>query len=260
MTADRLLDMVGQAGGPLADAGLWHLEVVEISTMGPDIRRMTLTAPGLDRLRYTEGQDLMFRVPRDGGTVVNRRYTIRAFEPSRPEVTIDVSLHGAGPGTDWVRHARVGDRIDAIGPRGKITPRLDADWHLFVGDDTGMPGALAMIDALPEASSALAVLEVDTPENEQDPEAREKSQVEIHWVHRLARSMPGEATHLHEALAALPLPAGVGHAYVAAESAVVRDLQSLLIDRGFDRDRISAKAYWRRGLPNADHGEPARPS
>ena len=256
MSADRLLDLVGQAGGPLADASLWHLEVVENSTTGPDFRRMRLTAPGLGGLQYTAGQDLMLRVPRQGGAVTNRRYTIRDVDPTRSEVTIDVSLHGAGPGTDWVRRARVGDQIDAIGPRGKITARLDAVWHLFVGDDTGMPGALAMIEALPEASRALAVLEVETPDSAQSPAARPNGRVEITWVHRLGRSVPGDATLLHDALANVSLPAGAGHAYIAAESTVVRNLRAVLVDRGLRDDQISAKAYWRRGLPNADHGEP----
>jgi NADPH-dependent ferric siderophore reductase len=253
-----LLELVGKACGPLADARLWHLEVVELSALSPNFRRMILTAPGLDGLLYTAGQDLMFRVPRQDRDVTNRRYTIRRFDPKRSEVTIDVSLHGAGPGTDWVRNARVGDQIDAIGPRGKITPRLEAEWHLFVGDDTGMPGALAMIDAIPATSTIVAVLDVDTPEDEQKPDVQENSNREIHWVHRLGRSVPGDGAPLREALAELKLRAGVGHAYVAAELAVVRDLQELLIDRGFQSDQISAKAYWRRGLPNADHGEPAR--
>jgi NADPH-dependent ferric siderophore reductase len=256
MAADRLLDMVGQAGGPLADASLWHLEVVEVSALSPGFRRMVLTAPGLDGLNYTAGQDLMFRVPRQDGAVTNRRYTIRRFDASRSEVTIDVSLHGAGPGTDWVRNARIGDQIDAIGPRGKITARLEADWHLFVADDTGVPGVLVMIETLPATSTIFAVLEVDTEEDEQEPDARTNPQLEIHWVHRSGRSEPGDTALLHQALAKLKLREGVGHAYVAAESAVVRDLQARLIDRGFRPAQISAKAYWRRGLPNADRGEP----
>lgn len=118
-----MLDLVGQAGGPLADANLWHLKVLDTGLLSPAIHRMVLTAPGLEDLQYVAGQDLMLRVPRDG-KVTNRRYTIRSFDAARPSVTIDVSLHGAGPGTDWIRAASVGDEIDAIGPRGKITPRL----------------------------------------------------------------------------------------------------------------------------------------
>jgi NADPH-dependent ferric siderophore reductase len=259
MVSDPLLDMVGQAGGPLADASLWQLQVVDVSELGPDFRRLIMTASGLNGLRYTAGQDLMFRVPRRNGAGTNRRYTIRSFDAGRSEVTIDVSLHGAGPGTDWVRQAKVGDQIDAIGPRGKITPNLEAEWHLFVGDDTGMPGALAMIDAIPATHTVRAIFEVDGPEDEQDTDLPLTSEAEIQWVHRLGRSVPGDSVPLHQAVVGLELPAGVGHAYVAAESAVVRDLQTLLIERGLQPGQISAKGYWRRGLPNADHGEPVRP-
>lgn len=258
--ADRLLDMVGQPGGPLADASLWHLEVVGVSEPGPDFRRLVFGAPGLDGLRHTAGQDLMFRMPRPDGAVTNRRYTIRSFDAGRGEVTVDISLHGAGPGTDWVRRAGVGDRIDAIGPRGKITPRADADWHLFVADDTGMPGALAMIEALPESSTILAVLEVDAPEDEQEPAGATKADLEITWLHRSGGSEPGDPVLLRGALEGLELPSGDGQAYVAAESTVVRELQGLLTQRGLGPDQVSGKAYWRRGLPNADHGEPTRPN
>jgi NADPH-dependent ferric siderophore reductase len=258
--ADRMLDMVGQTGGPLADASLWHLEVVEAGALAPGMRRMVLTAPGLRELHYTAGQDLMLRVPRPDGSVTNRRYTIRRFDKADGgRVTIDVSLHGAGPGTDWVRDAAVGDRIDAIGPRGKITPRPDAAWHLFVGDETGLPGALAMIDSLPVMSTIFAVVEVDTPAGEQDHDRALHPDLQISWVHRLGRSVPGDPTPLHEAVSKLDLPDGLGHAYVAAESGVVRDVQALLVERGLQPAQISGKAYWRRGLPNADHGEPTRP-
>jgi NADPH-dependent ferric siderophore reductase len=158
MSPDRMLDLVGVAGGPLADAKLWHLEVIESEPLSPNLQRVVLTASDLNGLRYIAGQDLMLRVPQSQERVVNRRYTIRSFDAARSAVAMDVSLHGLGPGTDWIRAAKVGDRIDAIGPRGKITLRMDADWHLFVADETGMPGALAMIEALPSTSTATALL------------------------------------------------------------------------------------------------------
>ncbi len=199
---------------------------------------------------------MMLRVPRADGKVTNRRYTIRSFNDALPALTIDVSLHAAGPGTDWIRAARVGDRIDAIGPRGKITPRMEADWHFFIGDETGMPGALVMLDALPSASTAKALLEVDTPADEQEPDSGLGQRLELRWVHRLGRSVPGDASLLQEALDEIALPFGAGHIYIAAEAGVVRTLQRSLAERGLRQDQISAKAYWRRGLPNAEHGEP----
>lgn len=206
MMTDRLLELVGVPGGPLADASLWHLEVIDAGPLTPKFHRVVLTAPGLDGLSYMAGQDLMFRIPLVGDRVVKGRYTIRAFDPIRAAVTIDVSLHGAGPGTDWIRSARTGDRIDAIGPRGKITLREDADWHLCVGYETGLPGALAMLEALPPLSVAVALLEIDTPADEQEFRSDHTPGVDVRWVHRFGRSEPGDPSPILEALEEMEIP------------------------------------------------------
>jgi NADPH-dependent ferric siderophore reductase len=253
-----MLQMVGQPGGPLADAALWALEVTEAHPLSPSFRRVVLTAPGIGDLRSAPGQDLMLRVPLGAERVVNRRYTIRKFDPIEQTVTIDVSLHGAGPGTDWIVAAEPGARIDAIGPRGKITTRPEADWHLFVVDETGLPGTLRMLEALPEGSVAEAVAEVDTIDDEQALDAPKSERLHVRWLHRDGRSVPGDGAGLLEAVAEVGFPTGVGHAYVAAEAGVVRGVTRVLAGRGLGPEQISGKAYWRRGLPNAEHGEPAK--
>jgi NADPH-dependent ferric siderophore reductase len=253
-----MLQMVGQPGGPLADAALWQLEVTASESLTPSFRRLVLTAPGIERLRHLPGQDLMLRVPRGGDKIVNRRYTIRSFDPVQAAVTIDVSLHGAGPGTDWIAAARAGDRIDAIGPRGKISLRPQADWHLFLADETGLPGVLAMMEVLPPTSTASAVLEVDTAADEQAFAAAPGTSLSMRWIHRAGQSVPGDPDAMLAAVAAVELPAGVGQAYVAAEAGVVRSVSKALTERGLSQEQISGKAYWRRGLPNAEHGEPTK--
>jgi NADPH-dependent ferric siderophore reductase len=256
MTPDRLLDLVGQPGGPLADAALWHLTVLTADQRTPAMRRIVFGAPGLDSLHYSAGQDLMLRVPQGGQQVVNRRYTIRSSDPERGTVTVDVSLHGTGPGTDWIRAAESGSIIEAIGPRGKITLRDGVDWHLFVADETGLPGALAMMEALPEGVAAVARLEVHAAEEEQEPSGLAAAPVDVQWLHRLGLHQPGDPELLSDAVATVTFPPGRGHAYVAAEVRVVRAVQRGLLARGLAGDTISTKAYWRRGLPNAPHGEP----
>jgi NADPH-dependent ferric siderophore reductase len=251
-----MLDLVGRPGGPLADASLWHLEVIESLALSSSTLRLVLTAPDLDDLRFMPGQDLMLRVPISDMKIVNRRYTIRRFDRTLPAVFLDVSTHGAGPGTDWVRGAQVGSRIDAIGPRGKVTAREDADWHLFIGDETGLPGSLAMIEGLEPSSTVTALLEIDSPADEQEPDASPGPQLAVRWLHRHGKSAPGDPSLMLEGLTGVELPSGHGHAYVAAEARVVRTIRSVLIERGFDPTQISAKAYWRLGLPNAEHGEP----
>jgi NADPH-dependent ferric siderophore reductase len=200
----------------------------------------------------------MLRVPLGAERVVNRRYTVRRFDPEQPAVTIDVSLHGAGPGTDWISAAAPGDRIDAIGPRGKITLRPDVDWHLFVVDETGLPGALAMVEALPSESTAICLCEVDTAADEQLPDAAHVQRLDLRWLRRDGTRAPGDGEAILEAVAGVELPTGPGHVYVAAEASVVRAVTKTLVERGVGAEQISGKAYWRRGLPNAEHGEPTK--
>jgi NADPH-dependent ferric siderophore reductase len=258
MAPDRLLDLVGRPGGPLADASLWNLEVIKTGPLTPNIHRVVLRGAGPEELRYKAGQDLMLRVPLPEDRVVNRRYTIRAFDPDKRAVTLDASLHGTGPGTIWIRSATVGSRIDAIGPRGKITLHDDAAWHLFIADETGLPGALAMIESMRSGSTAIGLFEVDSPAEEQTPAPQSAGDLDLRWIHRLGHSDPGDSAPLLQALAKTDLPSGSGHAYVAAETRVSRLIHGALIERNLSPDQISAKAYWRRGLPNAEHGEPTR--
>jgi NADPH-dependent ferric siderophore reductase len=217
---------------------------------------LKIADPG--ELQYKAGQDLMFRVPLLEHGVLNRRYTIRSFDPIERAVTVDASLHGNGPGTNWIRSATIGSQIEAIGPRGKVTVREDAAWHLFIADETGLPGALAMIESLGTGSTAIGLFEIDSPQDEQPPAVENAENLDIRWIHRLGKSVPGEAPLFLDVLAKTDIPAGSGHAYVSAETRVVRAIQGSLIERGLDGNQISAKAYWRRGLPNAEHGEPTR--
>ena len=205
-----MLEMVGQPGGPLADAALWPLEVTDSSSLSPSFRRVVLTAPGIEALRHQPGQDLMLRVPLGPERVVNRRYTVRSFDPGRKTVTIDVSLHGAGPGTDWISAARPGDHIDAIGPRGKITVRPEADWHLFVADETGIPGALAMLESLPPGSTAIAAPGGRHRRRRAGALAPRSGPFDIRWLHHDGRSVPGDPGPVLAAVAAVDLPTGSG--------------------------------------------------
>ena len=115
-----------------------------------------------------------------------------------------------------------------------------------------------MIEALPSGSVATACFEVDSPADEQPVSGEHRARPELTWLHRDGNSVPGDTSLLLGALANTELPEGDGHAYLAAEAGVVRAVRKELLERGLRADQISAKAYWRRGLPNAEHGEPTR--
>jgi NADPH-dependent ferric siderophore reductase len=243
----------------LGDVSLWDLEVTAVEAISPSMRRIRCTAPGLDQLSYQPGQDLMLAVPGPGNGSFRRRYTIRSLDRAAASIDIDVVLHGDGPAAAWAASCQPGQRIEAIGPRGKVTVHAEADWHLFAGDDSAMPASLAMAESLPTPEDALVVLEVDGVADQQQVSATDGRPIGVYWVHR-AGAAPASSAKLVAALDGLELPAGRGHAYLAGELRVVADMRRTLVERGLTAAQISAKPYWRAGVANAAHGEPERPS
>ena len=241
----------------LGDVTQWDLEVVDTTMVTPSMRRISLTAPGLDALSYMPGQDLMLSVPAPPDAWFRRRYTIRSFDRAAPTVHIDMVMHGDGPAAVWAASAQAGDRIEAIGPRGKVTVDPAAEWHLFAGDDSAIPASLAMAESLADPGQAIVVLEVDGPADVQSAGGTEGRQIPAQWVYR-AGADPASGAQLVSALRAVELPPGLGHAYLAGELGVVAQMRRALLERGVEADQISAKPYWRAGQANAAHGEPER--
>lgn len=232
----------------------WSLRVAEVIDASPRMRQLRLTSPDLAELSYAPGQDLMVLVDTSGGRMIRRRYTIRSFDRAALMLDLVVIAHTDGPGARWVRALRVGDTVEALGPRGKITLAPSADWHLLIGDDVAAPGMAAMVEALPPGARALALAEV-AGAAEELPLNAPGVELAWRWLHREDRA-PEDPAGLLAAVAALELPAGRGHAYVAGEAGVVAALRAALLARGLAPEQISAKAYWGRGRSNASHGEP----
>jgi len=231
----------------------WQLEVAAVEAVTPRMRRIQLSSAALNRFVYLPGQDVALAFRRDDGSTVRRRYTIRRFAPEERIIEIDVVMHGDGPGMRWAQAAAPGAPVDAIGPRGKITLAPDAQWHLFAGDASAVPGALAMMEALPSEVAARAFLQVDEAAEHQPAELAGDKRVA--WQYEQGAPAVA-AAGLRETLSEAALPDGRGHAYLAGEVALVLALKAELLGRGWRADQISAKAYWNRGRPNADRGEP----
>jgi NADPH-dependent ferric siderophore reductase len=173
-----------------------------------------------------------------------RSYTVRAWDPGQCLLTLDFFVHGdrgvAGP---WAAHAKPGDRLELTGPGGAYTPSPDADWHLLAGDDATLPAIAVSLSRIPAGVPVFAVVEVDGPEHRQPLDSR--GELEVVWLDRHAG--PGEDPSLQlEAVKALELPDGRGHAFVHGEATTVRLLRRhLVLDRGLPTDCLSASGYWK---------------
>ncbi|HEY3943446.1 MAG TPA: siderophore-interacting protein [Acidimicrobiales bacterium] len=240
----------------LPDASLWQLTVRESVGLTPSMRRIRFGADDLAALSYEPGQDLMFSMPADGRTF-RRRYTIRRVDRTADLLDVDMVLHGDGPGARWAAGAAPGDGIEAIGPRGKAALDPAAAWHLFVADESALPATFAMIEALGPGSTAIALIEVDGPAEEQPLAVPEGVDLSLRWLHR--GGVPaGRSSVLADALAEVALPAGAGRAYLNGELKAVNGARTHLLGRGLGPDQILLKGYWRFGAANAAHGEPGR--
>jgi NADPH-dependent ferric siderophore reductase len=254
-TLATLDDPFRQLAGPLAGTTRLAFEVVSSARLTPHMQRLTLTAPQLDGFTCLPGQDVMLLVAAEGNRPVRRRYTIRELDTAERLLTLDIVLHGDGPGERWVRSAAPGDRIEGIGPRGKITTSATADWHLFMADESALPATFAMTEALPPGSLANLIIEIPEEDDEQD--LASTAATRISWLHRLG-SPAGDPALLAAEAEDVEFPVGRGHAYLFGEAKVVSRLREILADRGLSEEQVSPKAYWGRGRANAGHGEPAR--
>ena len=228
----------------------WPLTVIGAANITPRMRRVRFVGEVPQGFAWRPGQDVVLSLPTPDGEA-RRHYTIRSFDPVEQIFEIDFVLHGDSPATRWARGAEMGDIIQAQGPRGRTVIHPSADWHLFVGDETGLPAIFAMLESLPASASAIAILEAHDAAERQVPVV--SAHVSVEWF---LRGGPAAASsrRLIERLGLFAPPPGLGHAYVVGETSTVRAIRQGLIGRGFPRDRIAAEGYWRPGrIGGHDH-------
>ncbi|AXT84503.1 NADPH-dependent ferric siderophore reductase [Aeromicrobium sp. A1-2] len=177
---------------------------------------------------------------------VLRTYTVRWVDAEARELAIDFVVHGsegfAGP---WAERAEPGDVMHLRGPSGAFAPDPSADWHLFVGDEAGLPAISSALEALPAGAPAVAFVEVDGPEHE--IAITTDADLEMHWLHR-GDANPGSTTLLDDAVRAWSWREGRCRAFVHGESALLKSVRPyVLTERGVARADVSVSAYWRRG-------------
>jgi NADPH-dependent ferric siderophore reductase len=228
------------------------MEVVGARDLNPRMRRVTLTGGDLNELDYKPGQDLVLQMPLGDGTNGRRHYTIRSLDKAAKRLDIDFVLHGDSPAGNWARDARPGTRIEAMGPRGRVVLDPAADWHLFTGDETCIPGILGILETLPSHVHGWAFIEIADATDRQPVTCN--ARVDIEWLERGGPGGPGD--FMLKRLQKFPLRPGQGHAYLIGETSNVRAQRHDLLARGFTKEQISAEGYWRPGrVGGHDHIE-----
>jgi len=229
-------------------------EVRSATAISPSLYELVLGGHAAT-LAGVPGNDVMLRLATDDGSFVRRRYSVRALDEGSDSFTLWLTTEHVGPGSDWVQRAQAGEPVDVIGPRGKIPLDPSADWHLFVGDVSGLSAFYRMAASIEAPGRAIFIVEIDQDDDAVTATFDEGIAVTGIFVNRQDRAR-NDPAGLLSGLAAFALPPDQGHAYVFGEFSVVRVVRNALVDRGLSEDAINVKAFWRMGRSNADHGEP----
>lgn len=185
---------------------------------------------------------------------VVRTYTVRRVDAERREISIDFVVHGdQGVAAPWAAAAVPGQAAYLMGPSGAYTPNPDADWHLFAGDEAGLPAISAALEALPDDAVGKAFVEVSGPEDE--IVVKSPPGVEFHWIYRGGRAdlvggdRAGDQAPLIAAVHEANWLPGQVQVFIHGEAQVVmHNLRGYVRnERGVDAKWTSISGYWRRG-------------
>jgi NADPH-dependent ferric siderophore reductase len=264
----------------------FSLQVVRTRRLGPSLVRVTFGGPDLHAF-HSDGHDqsLSLFLPHPGQPepvvplelgdewwqgwrelpedvrAVMRSYTLRGLRRDPDEIDIDFALHGIGPGASvqagpasrWAARAAAGDRVLLLGPAVadnraiRFRPPQDADLVVVWGDETAVPAASAIVEALPAGTRARVFLEVPHAGDIQDLVT--EADAEITWLVREERGAEGAPMTL-DTLRAAHLPSAERpYVWIAGESGCVKELRRHFVrERGIDRRRVTFVGYWRRGV------------
>jgi NADPH-dependent ferric siderophore reductase len=228
-----------------------NLDVKQVENISAHMIRVTLGGDleGFTSLGFDDHVKLFFptgSLGEDGQPeFMARDYTPRRYDPHANTLAIEFVIHDAGPATHWAEQAKPGDKLQIGGPRGSFVIPTGFDWHLLIGDDTGLPAIARRLEELPAGARAVALIEVDGPADHVDIETAADATIE--WVHRNGAEA-GSPDLLSGALRRMTLPRGDYYAWAACESLTAKALRAQLIaDHGANPKWIRAAGYWRRG-------------
>lgn len=183
---------------------------------------------------------------------LTRDYTPRRVDLREGELHLDFVVHGEGPAETWSASAREGDELWFVGPKSSLRLPERLDWIFLIGDETALPAIGRFLDERPLDATAHVLVTVSDDSARQELALRDGDT--ITWV----VAEPGDAAALDAAVRALPVPAGEGYAWAAAESRALLPVRRYLQrERKLPKDRVNITGYWHREEATAPGAEGA---
>ena len=207
---------------------------------GDEFWYLMVPQPGApDEIRHGFAISQLETIP-DNRRPMAAYYTTRRRRPEDGEIDLWIHLHHDTGVAGWAATAQIGDTVALWGPRATYNPPEGTSHHLLVVDETGMPAAAAITEALSPDHPVTLIAEIEAPGYE--PPLKAGSNVDLRWVYRSQRG-----ASLSKTVAALELNSESLYAFGAANSQEISAVRKhLRRDRAMSASAVSMTGYWRR--------------
>ncbi|TQF67885.1 siderophore-interacting protein [Pseudoalteromonas luteoviolacea] len=185
--------------------------------------------------------------------IMLRTYTVRAFDKSSAELTIDFALHtskgGLSPASDWASKAALGDEIIIGGPGETKLADPNAAWYIFAGDMTALPAISCNLEQLAPTAQGCAIIEV-TSEEDIHP-LKKPDNMEIIWR---VNTTSGKNSSLLAAIKSIDWLPEKPYVWCACEFETMRDIRRFLKrEKQLEKQDMYISSYWKYGQTEDQH-------
>jgi NADPH-dependent ferric siderophore reductase len=228
------------------------VKVVAVSKPTPRVVRVVVQGELEDWPEPGAASHTKIFLPETPAGPVLRTYTVRDWNRTRGDVTIDMAINdGGGPATQWASGATPGMRLELGGRnRSGFAPSEDGGSYLFAGDETAVPAITTAVATLGAGAAATVILEVADPQEQQPLES--DAELDVRWLY------DGDAADFSATVLDAVEDLKPATVWVACEAQAMRVIRRALLDSGFPVSQMTTRGYWKRGdsdHPDHDRGE-----
>jgi NADPH-dependent ferric siderophore reductase len=210
--------------------------------LGDRFFSLRLEGAALRGVTWTPGEKIQISL---GSTFATRTYTPTEWDAANGSTRILAYAHGDGPGSDWVRSGKVGDRCHLFGPRSSLDVEKMPAGALLFGDETSIGLAIALT-AHHRENPPRCIFEVNAAE-ETLPML---SACGLPGATVIERDTDG--THLQDIIRAIDTAPPHKVAILTGKASSIQRMHRHLKQNGGSARSVVTKAYWAPGKQGLD--------
>lgn len=216
------------------------------TTVGAN-NKILIPPPGVEEIHFPKFDPITKTMIAPAASVKPfvRTYTHRGIDLNTNEIWIDFIAHGdEGPASAWAIGAKKGDALGVMMKHLKreLFPQVDS--YFLVGDATALPVISVILEQLPSDAEGIAIIEVNSKEDEQV--LTTKANIQVKWTYNPA---PQKGSQLAQFTKMLELPKRSRFAYIAAEFSTVKELRNYFRkEKSWGTEELYAYSFWKSGV------------